>query len=451
LPTAGKWLAGALIVLALAAGLTYSYRHHAELARGRAEWDAEVARVRESGDPLTAAELEVFYKVPDGEDLTAQYLKAIGGCRSDYKAAGDLPLVGSSLDDIPIPPQSWPQLEQAETFLEQYREPLDELVQLGKLRGVTRIDTDDIQQLQDFRSAIRLLVLQKAVQAHRHDYGGAANSLIAMHRIADALRYDATGNAQIFRVAFARIAISEVVPVARDPSFPANELRRLQETLMESDWQHAFFLSCLSERSRNFELLHQPVSVAFPGDVKRFSFGANFVVLKSRPGDAARVLSIQSDYVDVSRGDLPSVMASFQAANLRVAAWSHEAIAPHPDDVRPAPTAENIAISYIGVYQPQQFLEAAARERAAIAILAIERFRRERGELPDTLDDLVPDYIAAVPEDPCNGYPLRMVKRNGGYAVYGVGSDLVDNVGGVETKDQHRATDDGLFVASSAQ
>lgn len=86
-----------------------------------------------------------------------------------------------------------------------------------------------------------------------------------------------------------------------------------------------------------------------------------------------------------------------------------------------------------------------------MAILAIERFRRERGQLPDTLDDLVPDYLAAVPEDPCNGYPMRMVKRNGGYAVYGVGSDLVDNVGDVESKEQHSATDDGLFVASSAQ
>jgi hypothetical protein len=54
LSAAAKWLAGVLIVLALAAGATYSYRHQAELRRGRAEWDAEVARIREFGDPLTA-------------------------------------------------------------------------------------------------------------------------------------------------------------------------------------------------------------------------------------------------------------------------------------------------------------------------------------------------------------------------------------------------------------
>lgn len=39
-----------------------------------------------------------------------------------------------------------------------------------------------------------------------------------------------------------------------------------------------------------------------------------------------------------------------------------------------------------------------------------------------------------------------MVKRNGGYAVYGVGIDLVDNVGHVENTDEHSPTDDGLFV-----
>ena len=452
LPLLVKWLAGALIVLALAAGLIYSYRHHAELARGRAEWEAEVARVRESGDPLTAEELEAYYKVPEGEeDLTVQYHKALAGCRSDYKAAGDLPFVGLSDDKVPVPPAPWSKLEQAEKFLARYREPLDELVQLAGRCGATRFDTGEIQQAQDLRSALRLLQLRKRVQVHRQDYRGAADSLIAMHTTANALRYEAAGNAQTFRDVFSSISSWEVVPLVRDPSFPATELRRLQETLVESDWQHAFFLSCLSERSHNYELLHQPVSVAFPGDVKRFPFSANYVVLNSRPGDAARVLSIQSDYVDVSRGDLPTVMAGFQAVNSRVQAWSHEVIVPRSDGQRPTPTRESIAISYIGSYAPQQFLEAAAEERAAMAILAIERFRRERGQLPDTLDDLVPDYLAAVPEDPCNGYPMRMVKRNGGYAVYGVGSDLVDNVGDVESKEQHSATDDGLFVASSAQ
>ena len=129
LPTAARWLAGILIVLAIAAGATYSYRQQAELRRGRAEWEAEVARIRESGDPLTGAELDAFYVIPDGEDdLTPLYLKALEACQREFDTEDNLPIVGSKDGDtITIPPEPWPDLEAAEAHLAQYRIPLQEL------------------------------------------------------------------------------------------------------------------------------------------------------------------------------------------------------------------------------------------------------------------------------------------------------------------------------------
>ena len=447
-PTAAKWLAGVLIVLALAAGATYSYRQQAELARGRAQWEAEVARVRASGEPLTESELEAFGKIPDAEeDLTLQYLKALASCRTDHKVAGDLPIVGLGDDQIPIPPEPWPQLEQAEAFLERYHEPLVELIELGNRRGATRINAHDIQQLQDLRSANRLFQLQMRVQTHRRDYIGAADSLIAMHQLTNALRYEPVGTAQVIRAALSRSTSWQVVPLVQDRGLPVAQLSRLQKSLGESDWHGAFFLSCLALRSHHYELVQKPISVAFPQAAREFRLNPSSILLRSRPADAAHVLSIHSDYVDAARGRLPTVIAGFRAVGLKVADWSHEVNSKSTSNgKRPATTMENIALSYTGVYQPDWFLGAAADENAAIAVLAVERYRRERGNLPDTLDDLVPDFLAAVPEDPCNSYPMRIVKRNGGYAVYGVGIDLVDNVGDVDTKAQHRRTDDGLFV-----
>src|SRR6476646_3089720 len=75
---AAWWLLGGIVVVVIGVSSFYTFRHQSELARGRAEWDAEVARVRESGDPLTGAELDAFYRIPEGEeDLTADYVSAL--------------------------------------------------------------------------------------------------------------------------------------------------------------------------------------------------------------------------------------------------------------------------------------------------------------------------------------------------------------------------------------
>jgi hypothetical protein len=44
--------------------------------------------------------------------------------------------------------------------------------------------------------------------------------------------------------------------------------------------------------------------------------------------------------------------------------------------------------------------------RCAIAALAAERFRHRHGHLPDTLEQLVPDFLPAVPLDPKDSQPL---------------------------------------------
>lgn len=66
---------------------------------------------------------------------------------------------------------------------------------------------------------------------------------------------------------------------------------------------------------------------------------------------------------------------------------------------------------------------------ATQAALAVERYRLAEGRLPQTLDDLVPVYIMAVPIDPCDGRPLKYRILQSGFVVYSVGEDLGDNNG----------------------
>ncbi len=61
--------------------------------------------------------------------------------------------------------------------------------------------------------------------------------------------------------------------------------------------------------------------------------------------------------------------------------------------------------------------------RAAQTVLAIERFRVANNRLPNSLDELAPDFIETVPIDPFTDALLGYVKLEPGYAVHSAGED----------------------------
>jgi len=71
------------------------------------------------------------------------------------------------------------------------------------------------------------------------------------------------------------------------------------------------------------------------------------------------------------------------------------------------------------------------------AAIAAERYRVAHGTPPNSLEALVPEFLPAVPRDPFGSGPLRFrssVTRGdspGGYVVYSIGGDGIDN-GGVD-------------------
>lgn len=81
-----------------------------------------------------------------------------------------------------------------------------------------------------------------------------------------------------------------------------------------------------------------------------------------------------------------------------------------------------------------------AQARTTETALAVERFRLAHRTLPKKLDDLVPQFLSAVPEDPFDGLPLRYRNLERGYVVYSVGADGQDN-GGRERPPDAKSSD----------
>jgi hypothetical protein len=69
-------------------------------------------------------------------------------------------------------------------------------------------------------------------------------------------------------------------------------------------------------------------------------------------------------------------------------------------------------------------------DRASRIAVAITRYRLAHGgTLPARLEELVPEYLAAVPQDPLSGGPMRFRTEPGAYKVYSVGLDRDDDGG----------------------
>ncbi len=87
--------------------------------------------------------------------------------------------------------------------------------------------------------------------------------------------------------------------------------------------------------------------------------------------------------------------------------------------------ASRVMGSYI-----EPIAETLARARASIGLIAVARYKRDHsGQLPESLQQLVPQYLSAPPIDPYTGTGFHYWQKCGGYKVYSVGINRKDDGG----------------------
>jgi hypothetical protein len=84
----------------------------------------------------------------------------------------------------------------------------------------------------------------------------------------------------------------------------------------------------------------------------------------------------------------------------------------------------------------EKFAHAQTATDLARAALALERYRLEHGEYPESLDALTPQFIAQVPHDIIDGQPLHYRRTDDGqFVLYSVGWNETDDGGVVVMKE----------------
>lgn len=408
----------------------------------RSKLQQRYSAIRAAGHPVTLEELNEYYSLPAGaEDDTELWIDALSLSEKAVTVPGaaNLPVVGNG-PDIPSWGKGWAEKDQVAAFLSKHAEALTAIHTAATAGGGVRFPQDFrdgiaplLTNLGKLRSGFRLLTLEFHLRARNGDTAEAIESLDALLAVGRTLDGHPLLVSFMTRTAIDGIAIghaSQLLPVI-EPS--REELLAIQDALRRIDYHAELENALIGERSFGMNSFGGPNAA-----------GLNLIL--TRLIDFVATAGSKVKYIDVMNEAVATCSKPWQVGifdKLWLASWDPKSGIPY-----------DILVSSLFPTLDQCFPAAGrneARQLSLDAAIAAELYRRDRGKLPATLDELVPDYLPAVPTDPFNGEPLRYVVNPSGFVIYALGEELNDDLGSVEEQPDGYPLDVGVrWIVSEA-
>ena len=370
-------------------------------------WDAH----RREGYTLTEAEVEALYpQVPDAENAALDYLRAAN--RVTHFADGEtafqenLPVAGGAElpePNAPIPPQMARSIRE---YAKRNERALDWACRgAAKTRvrfpvDVVNAPMDVTEHLSQVRELARLLYVDALRYALNNQPSHAADALMAMCALSDALSREPLLISQLVRVALAGITADAIEQTVNRVALPPEALRKLEQRLDAPDFQ-------------TFDPMHAAVRNEFRWGVawaegqfadEQGNAGSHWLAFRLLHLSGWTVfnetLKDRGMKVVLAAGEMPPHQAIGAMQELDY------------NDIR-ATVAGLLLNALPRLYEGQV---------RCIAIASLARcLNRAHGGFPESLDPITPAFIEAVPADPYTGEPLRYKRTDKGCVVFSAG------------------------------
>jgi len=387
----------------------------------------ELARIRAAGEPASVIELEEHYRLPpDVEDTTELWLDATRRLKTEAfeTDARDLPIVGLGRDDVPRRGKIWDDLEAAEQLLWKYREPLQAMHEAAELGGAARYPVDFsffseilFAHTERLWGGARLLSLETHVHIHQWNSEEAARSIRAIFMLARSLEREPTGSSLSMRLTFDDMARQQIKVLLPSADFSDMDLAWFQDILRAIDYHDGLYQSMLGERVMGIDVFENP-------DFLREEVRPSALWPLTQASGFAFYLEHANRLVVAAQQPWPQALQGAKEADAML--WDRiesASFLTRKTHVFPAFAAPTLSFDFT------RTANNVAWNGAADTAIAVELYRRRHGDLPQRLEELVPDFLPQVPIDPFDGQPLRYVVRKEEYVVYSVGYDRVDDGG----------------------
>jgi hypothetical protein len=278
-----------------------------------------------------------------------------------------------------------------------------------------------LPSLTEVKAVALLLALDAARRAHDGDLDGALLSVGATVNVGRSIGDEPFLLSQWMRMGCQRYALRSMERVLGQGEPSGTVLQELQNLLTDEAEQPLLLMATHAERAG----MHQAMLIIKAGQFSRRAYSINNPLNAPdgvmRPWDAADArayhavaLRYLTELVEIAR--LPPAEQSARLERL-------------PKPKLPYLLAQMILIHNDRVSMVRHFRSTQGLLRCAVAALAVERYRQTKHHWPDSLADLIPEFLGEVPADPFDGAPLRFRKLADGVVIYALDAYGLDLIG----------------------
>ena len=403
----------------------------------RSKLNARLDAIGAAGYPVTLAELDKWYAIPEDADNAADaILNALSHCQEwERQALQRLPLGGGR---IGLPSRREPLAAETISLMLEYlddnRQALlmlhEALAEIEHCRYPADFSIGfDVRMphLSDLGMGARLLQIEAISQTEKGMTELAVRSVISTLKIGQSLVDEPSLDSYYYQRIWQYFAVVSLERIISRTDLTDEQLVRLSEALSDSE-QHTNLLPalvgerCLVLAAFRMSAAQFKATWFFDGDGNESPLSVHLRAATSAVRKYAGLVDKNAIlYLDVANDCIESLKLPLERRHAVAEAVER----------RLGSTSRNDLLLNLTQQFPRVIVEfdAFARLRTARVALAVQRYRLVAGELADTLTDLVPAYLKTIPKDPFDGNDLRYRKLEPGFVVYSINEDLSDDGG----------------------
>jgi hypothetical protein len=377
--------------------------------------------IRDAGYPVTLEELDAWYPYPDGPNAADVYQQAFEAFVGNEVFEKTLPVIRSGLD-LTKPGKKMPAdvAERVAYYLEQNAEAIGMLKEAATI-GECRFPIDlteglgaELPHLHPFHHSKELLQLQIAYDIDRDDFNSAVEHCRLLFQVANSLENEPVLLTALGVPSCREVGLETLGWILQSGGASDDHISVLRHSMPPQSIEDVITRSFIGEKCIGNAIFEKPIEAMDLDPSDRT--GIVRVRLWQASGvmdlDQAYYLDFIQKYIDlVEQPRWPSFAANY-AYEEPPAMYALSRVL-QPNLGAPLRTSYRYSMN----------------QAVLMAAIAVEQYRRAHGDYPASLEELVPEYLDAVPTDFYNAKPMSYRLIPDGAIIYSVGQDSVDNNG----------------------
>ncbi len=378
---------------------------------------SRINAIRDAGYPVTPKELNAWYMVASGPNAADVYQKAFEAHLGDELFEKTLPLLGDRVN-MPGPGEPMPEdvADRIAHYVRQNTTAISLLEEAAAIEGCRfPVDFESglfplLPHLGPLRHSGRLMTFQIITDLEKQKYDSAVDHCLTTLSIAKSLDQEPVLISTLVGVSLRAQAYKQIHRVLQSGGATSEQLQTLFDAVSQASCRNPMSRGMAGERCMGMSIFLDPAETL---DVKQKKGARAVVGLWWFSGlmslDRVYFIDIMSHYS--SQADIP--------------VWP---LPPDPNDPPRFYLISHLMLPALGKVNRATFRAEMQRVTMMTAI-TVERYRQAEGTWPASLQNLVPQYIDAVPIDIFADKPLGYSLKGDAAVIYSVGQDGTDQDG----------------------